>query len=198
MLFKNDEKWTETWRSGGKKRSSLQNKWFGCEVAHAVKEKTRYKPLMVHTQCPGTADRLFNNHRLSVSLFLIFSAHLPTVSQSASLSLSLHHSQLSSKFANLVWISHFSSTSLHKPVLCFTKRSFKPFPSHKRTSVSISGVNTWKGVWCNWIRHRYFRQQQNDNVIWRPVRSGCCFALGRDTALKKWMKKGSAQARMRG
>lgn len=94
----------EKWRQ---KRSSLQNKWFGCEVAHAVKEKTRYKPLMVHTQCPGTADRLFNNHRLSVSLFLIFSAHLPTVSQSASLSLSLHRSQLSSKFANLVWISHF-------------------------------------------------------------------------------------------
>lgn len=35
MLLKNDEKRIETQRSGGKKRSSLQNKWFGCEVMHA-------------------------------------------------------------------------------------------------------------------------------------------------------------------
>lgn len=62
MLLKSDEKRYGRGELGGEGEADLGYKWFGCDVMHAASERSGHKSLMVHTQCPGTADGVFNKH----------------------------------------------------------------------------------------------------------------------------------------
>lgn len=91
MQLKNVDKRSLTQRSGGKKKEAAF-RISGLAVKRRVQleERSRYKPLMVHAQCPGTADRAFNNHPLTLSLVLISSLPIFPLFHNLSLSLSPH------------------------------------------------------------------------------------------------------------